>query len=81
MDNLFNLFWLFFIISSLQPIIRQKMLEAARVRLLRLLVERGGCVCGELVGELELAQSTVSQHLKVLKDAGIVESSRRGTLQ
>jgi ClpP class serine protease len=35
MDNLFNLFWLFFIISSLQPVIRQKMLEAARVRVLR----------------------------------------------
>jgi ClpP class serine protease len=34
-DNLFNLFWLFFIISSLQPIVRQKMLEAARVRQLR----------------------------------------------
>lgn len=35
MDNLFNLFWLFFIVVSLQPVIRQKMLEAARVRLLR----------------------------------------------
>jgi len=37
MDNLFNIFWLFLIISSLQPVIRQKLLEAARVRQLRAL--------------------------------------------
>ncbi len=49
----------------------------ARVRLLRILVARGTCVCGELVAELPLAQSTVSQHLKVLKDAGLV----RGTVE
>jgi ClpP class serine protease len=42
MDNLFNLLWIFFIISSLQPVIRQKMLEAARVRLLRLIEEKRG---------------------------------------
>jgi len=40
MDNLFNIFWLFLIISSLQPVIRQKMLEAARVRQLRALEEK-----------------------------------------
>ncbi|HZJ02809.1 MAG TPA: metalloregulator ArsR/SmtB family transcription factor [Thermoleophilia bacterium] len=44
----------------------------ARVRILRLLAEREACVCGELVEELPLAQSTVSQHLKVLKDAGLI---------
>lgn len=49
----------------------------ARVRLLRILVQRGACVCGELVAELPLAQSTVSQHLKILKDAGLV----RGTIE
>lgn len=43
-----------------------------RVRILRILLERGSCVCGELVDELPLAQSTVSQHLKVLKQAGLV---------
>ena len=42
MDNLFNLFWVFFIIASLQPVIRQKMLEAARVRLLRSIEEKRG---------------------------------------
>lgn len=43
-----------------------------RVRILRLLAEREACVCGELVEALPLAQSTVSQHLKVLKDAGLI---------
>ena len=36
------------------------------------------CVC-ELVAEFELSQPTVSHHLKVLRDAGLVESRRRGT--
>ena len=44
----------------------------ARVRILRLLAERESCVCGELVDELPLAQSTVSQHLKILKEAGLI---------
>jgi ArsR family transcriptional regulator len=42
------------------------------VRILRLLGERGRCVCGELVGEIPRAQSTVSQHLKILKEAGLI---------
>ena len=44
----------------------------ARVLILRLLSCRETCVCGEIVSELPLAQSTVSQHLKVLKEAGLV---------
>ncbi len=48
----------------------------ARVRILRLLAHRSSCVCGEIVDELPLAQSTVSQHLKLLKEAGLV----RGTV-
>ena len=44
-----------------------------RLRILRLLRQRGECVCGALVDELPRAQSTVSQHLKVLKDAGLVQ--------
>ncbi len=42
MDNLFNLFWLFFIISTLQPIVRQKLLEAKRVNALRELERKRG---------------------------------------
>ena len=48
----------------------------ARFRIVRLLAERQACVTGDLVDELPLAQSTVSEHLKVLKDAGVV----RGTI-
>ncbi len=43
-----------------------------RVRILRILLAREGCYCGQLVDELPLAQATVSQHLKILKDAGLV---------
>lgn len=45
----------------------------ARVRIVRLLLSVDACVCGDIVESLPLAQSTVSQHLKVLKDAGMVE--------
>ncbi len=48
----------------------------ARVRIVRLLARRGECVCGQIVLDLPLAQATVSQHLKVLKEAGLV----RGTV-
>ena len=45
----------------------------ARVAILRLLARKNACVCGEIVEELPLAQSTVSQHLKVLKAAGLIQ--------
>ena len=44
----------------------------ARVAIVRMLIESGECVCGDIVGRLPLAQATVSQHLKVLKEAGLV---------
>lgn len=50
----------------------------ARVSILRLLTHRDTCVCGELVDEIELAQSTISQHLKVLKEAGLVQGTVSG---
>ena len=50
----------------------------ARVAIMRLLVARGECVCGAIVDELPLAQATVSQHLKVLKDAGLVQGEIDG---
>ena len=50
----------------------------ARVTILRLLARRDTCICGEIVGELDLAQSTVSQHLKVLKDAGLIQGEVDG---
>jgi ArsR family transcriptional regulator, arsenate/arsenite/antimonite-responsive transcriptional repressor len=50
----------------------------ARVRILRLLAERAGCVCGDIVEEVGLAQSTVSQHLAVLKEAGLIRGDVDG---
>ena len=48
------------------------MAHPARLRILELLAQRGECVCGETVDVLPLAQSTVSQHLKILKAAGFL---------
>jgi DNA-binding HxlR family transcriptional regulator len=44
----------------------------ARVAIIRLLLTRESCLCGEIVDELPLAQSTVSQHLEQLKEAGLI---------
>jgi DNA-binding transcriptional ArsR family regulator len=49
-----------------------------RVRILRLLLSRDACYCGQIVDELPLAQATVSQHLKILKDAGLVRGDIEG---
>lgn len=50
----------------------------ARVKILRLLARRAGCICGDIVDELPLAQSTVSQHLKVLKESGLIRGEVDG---
>jgi ArsR family transcriptional regulator len=50
----------------------------ARVRILRILTHRNTCICGDIVGEMDLAQSTVSQHLKVLKEAGLIRGHVEG---
>ena len=44
----------------------------ARLQILDVLAQQGECICGEIVDVLPLAQSTVSQHLKILKNAGLV---------
>lgn len=50
----------------------------ARVAILKRLAEKKECICGDLVLELPLAQSTVSQHLKALKEFGIIKGSIDG---
>ena len=50
----------------------------ARVQIMRLLVRREACICGDIVDELPLAQSTVSQHLKVLKEVGLIRGDIDG---
>jgi len=49
-----------------------------RVQILRILAQQNECICGEMVALLPLAQSTVAQHLKVLKDAGLVQGEIDG---
>lgn len=50
----------------------------ARLAIVRLLAVRDECICGEIVDGLPLAQSTVSRHLKVLRDAGLVQGTIDG---
>ena len=50
----------------------------ARVQIVRLLIGREACVCGEIVDQLPLAQSTVSQHLKILKESGLIQGEVDG---
>lgn len=50
----------------------------ARVAIIRLLVRQDGCIVGDIVDELPLAQSTVSQHLKQLKQAGLIRGEVDG---
>jgi DNA-binding transcriptional ArsR family regulator len=50
----------------------------ARVAILQYLSERQSCVCGDIVDELPLSQSTVSQHLKELKKVGLIKGDIEG---
>ncbi len=50
----------------------------ARLAILKVLAERKSCICGEIVDVLPLAQATVSQHIKALKKAGIVQGTVEG---
>ncbi len=50
----------------------------ARVAILRTLADNNQCICGEIVANLPLAQSTVSQHLKELKKAGLITGTIDG---
>lgn len=50
----------------------------ARIAILTVLARRQTCICGEIVEVLPLAQSTVSQHLKELKEAGLVKGTVDG---
>src|SRR5512136_2904331 len=51
----------------------------ARVRILRLLSRKEARVCSQIVDELPLAQSTVSEHLRILKEAGLIRSREEGS--
>jgi ArsR family transcriptional regulator len=49
-----------------------------RVRIIRLLSERNSCITGDLVSELPVAQSTVSEHLRILREAGLIQGQIEG---
>lgn len=50
----------------------------ARIAILQFLIKKNACICGEIVDELPLSQSTVSQHLQELKRAGIIQGNVEG---
>jgi ArsR family transcriptional regulator len=47
----------------------------ARIAILKFLASSNTCFCGQIVDELPIAQATVSQHLKELKDAGLIQGT------
>lgn len=51
----------------------------ARIAIIQILIKTDECICGGLVEELGLAQATISQHLKELKDAGLIKGTIEGT--
>lgn len=51
----------------------------ARIAILEYLIKVDTCICGDIVNELPLAQPTISQHLKELKNAGLIKGSIEGT--
>lgn len=51
----------------------------ARIAIIQTLIKAEACICGDLVEELGLAQATISQHLKELKNVGIIQGTIEGT--
>lgn len=58
--------------------ISKALAHPARIAILQLLASRSACICGDIVDELPLSQSTVSQHLKELKSAGLIKGEIEG---
>src|SRR5437763_16507270 len=51
----------------------------ARIAIIQHVIKADSCICGDLVDELGLAQPTISQHLKELKSAGLIQGTIEGT--
>lgn len=51
----------------------------ARIAIIQHLIKSQACICGDLVEELGLAQATISQHLKELKNVGLIKGTIEGT--
>ncbi|HSZ26348.1 MAG TPA: metalloregulator ArsR/SmtB family transcription factor [Cytophagaceae bacterium] len=51
----------------------------ARIAIIDMLIKRQGCICNDMVEELPLSQATISQHLRALKEIGIIKGEVEGT--
>lgn len=58
--------------------IAKALAHPARIAIINHLVQTKSCICGDIVDELPLSQSTVSQHLKELKEAGLIKGDISG---
>src|SRR5215217_525051 len=69
-----------FTVEQNQLAMRLKALaHPARIAILQHMMTANSCICGDLVSELGLAQATISQHLKELKNAGLIRGTIEGT--
>jgi len=59
-------------------ILLKAMAHPARIAILQHIIKSNACICGDLVEELGLAQATISQHLKELKTAGLIQGTIDG---
>ncbi len=59
--------------------IAKALAHPARIAILEFLAKKNTCICGEIVEEIGLAQATISQHLKELKNVGLIQGDIEGT--
>lgn len=59
-------------------VLLKAMAHPARIAILQHIIKANACICGDLVDELGLAQPTISQHLKELKNAGLIQGTIEG---
>ncbi len=60
-------------------VVLKALAHPARIAILQRMMAVNTCICGDLVGDLGLAQATISQHLKELKQAGLIQGTIEGT--
>ncbi|MDX2190426.1 MAG: metalloregulator ArsR/SmtB family transcription factor [Bacteroidota bacterium] len=66
-------------IQNKRAVIFKALGHPARVAIIEMLIKRQACICNDMVEELPLSQSTISQHLRELKEIGIIKGEIEGT--
>lgn len=61
--------------AEMIALVAKALAHPARVRIIAFLLSKPGCIGGDIVDQVGLAQSTVSEHLRILRDAGIVKGA------